>query len=216
MPSGVYKRNPMSKLTKQKIGLANLGKPNGKKGKKLSTETRLKISSSKKGTVIPRYVIEKARLTNLGRKQSIEEITRRVTKNTGKKRSQYTKDKMSLAHKDKKKPWVTGHPGLKGSASPNWKGGVVSQNKLIRSGANFKIWRELVYQRDNWTCQKCLKIGSDLNPHHIMNFSNNIKIRFDVNNGITFCRTCHYQFHKNYGFNNNNYSQVMNFLSIKI
>lgn len=90
--------------------------------------------------------------------------------------------------------------------------GRTNKNKRIRGLGEYKLWRELVYERDDYTCQKCLERGIELNPHHIFNFSNKEELRFDVDNGITLCRKCHYEFHKMYGFNNNNSEQIYNFL----
>lgn len=51
---------------------------------------------------------------------------------------------------------------------------------------------------DNYTCQKCFKKGCEINAHHIKNFSNNEELRLNIDNGITFCRECHYKFHSEY------------------
>jgi len=92
------------------------------------------------------------------------------------------------------------------------------ESKKIRASIEFAEWRELVFERDNWTCQKCLvRSGGcktiNLNPHHIENFSEVEEKRFNIDNGITFCRNCHYNFHSNYGFRNNTREQVVAFLA---
>ena len=61
--------------------------------------------------------------------------------------------------------------GQKGSKGSNWKGGISLENKVIRKGIEFRLWRESVFARDNWTCQKCTVKGGRLHPHHILNFS---------------------------------------------
>lgn len=75
----------------------------------------------------------------------------------------------------------------KGEKSVNWKGGKSKELKRLRMSADFKIWRESVYKRDNWTCQECGQRGGKLHPHHIMPFAEYEDLRFDVNNGITLC-----------------------------
>lgn len=92
--------------------------------------------------------------------------------------------------------------------------GISTECEKIRKNKDYKIWREMVFERDNWTCQKCLERGFELNAHHIENFSNNEELRFNIDNGITLCRECHYKFHKVYGFNNNNIFQLKEFLSV--
>jgi len=97
--------------------------------------------------------------------------------------------------------------------------GKTDINYRIRRSVEFKNWRELVFERDNWTCQKCLtRSGNgktiDLNPHHILNFSEVEEKRFNIDNGITFCRDCHYDFHSEYGFRNNTREQLEEFLAV--
>ena len=87
-------------------------------------------------------------------------------------------------------------------------------NHRARRGKEAKMWRELIFERDNWTCQKCFKMGKNLNAHHIENFATNLNDRFNIDNGITLCRKCHYKFHSKYGFRNNNNNQITKFLAV--
>lgn len=52
-------------------------------------------------------------------------------------------------------------------------------------------WRKKVLQRDHWTCQDCQKVGGELHCHHIKRWVDDIRARYDVNNGITLCVECH-------------------------
>ena len=99
-----------------------------------------------------------------------------------------------------------------GRNSPNWKGGVSPKNKIIRRSIYYVNWRNKVFKRDNYTCQKCGKKGVYLHPHHIKNFANYSDLRFDVNNGITLCKKCHRKFHSIYGTKNNSNKQLKEFL----
>ena len=61
----------------------------------------------------------------------------------------------------------------------------------------FKVWldalaRVVVKERDDWTCQKCLKNvdGRDCHAHHIKTRKYN-NLRWDMNNLITLCSGCH-------------------------
>ena len=84
----------------------------------------------------------------------------------------------------------------KGSKSHLWKGGITPKNESIRRTIEFRLWRESVFARDNWTCQKCkIKSGDGklvyLQAHHIKSFSDYPELRFAIDNGLTLCRDCH-------------------------
>ena len=83
--------------------------------------------------------------------------------------------------------------------SSQWKGGVTSYNKRMRNSSFFRYWREAVFERDNFVCQKCGRKGGNLHPHHILSFSKYIRKRFELSNGITLCENCHKKFHSIYG-----------------
>lgn len=92
-----------------------------------------------------------------------------------------------------------------GSKHPRWKGGVSGVNILVRAMPEYKIWRKTIFERDDYTCQKCQKRGVYLHADHIKPFAvllkeNNIKnvidariceILWNLNNGRTLCKSCH-------------------------
>ena len=103
---------------------------------------------------------------------------------------------------------------ITGSKNGNWNEGVSPENMKIRRSVEYRLWRESVYARDAWTCQKCKdNSGGNLNPHHILNFSEWIELRFVIDNGITLCTKCHNKFHKKYGVKKNTRSQLEEFLT---
>lgn len=63
-----------------------------------------------------------------------------------------------------------------------------------------KLWREAVYERDNYTCMKCGEKGGYLNAHHIVGFTQDESLKYDVSNGATLCQPCHTMFHRKYGY----------------
>jgi len=87
----------------------------------------------------------------------------------------------------------------KGEKAPRWKGGISKEYIRIRMGIEWRLWRESVFARDSWTCQKCNQIGGDIHPHHIKSFAKYPELRFAIDNGITFCKKCHRKFHQIYG-----------------
>jgi len=96
----------------------------------------------------------------------------------------------------------------------NWQGGITPQNTKIRNSIETSLWREAVFTRDNWVCQKCKIKGGKLHPHHICNFADYPELRLAINNGVTLCRKCHLKFHKKYGKKQNTKKQLKEFLNI--
>lgn len=78
----------------------------------------------------------------------------------------------------------------------NWKGGINSENRRERNSTKHKDWSLSVLAKDRWTCQKCGYRGRELVAHHIKKWSENKSLRFDINNGMTLCRSCHCEIHK--------------------
>ena len=85
---------------------------------------------------------------------------------------------------------------MKGENNHSWQGGITPYTKKIRNSIEFRLWREAVFARDNWTCQKCEeRCGNGkaiyLEAHHIKGFTNYPELRFAIDNGLTLCRECH-------------------------
>lgn len=93
----------------------------------------------------------------------------------------------------------------------NWKGGITGERYRTMQSKKYKDWRSEVFKRDDYTCKKCGQVGYEIRAHHIHNYSDYPKLRFDVDNGITFCEVCHRDFHGIYG-NKTNERQLNEFL----
>ena len=65
-----------------------------------------------------------------------------------------------------------------------------------RNSPEYREWRDAVFKRDMYACQRCGKIGVRLNAHHIKPWAKYEELRFDVNNGLTLCEGCHKYIHK--------------------
>ena len=72
---------------------------------------------------------------------------------------------------------------------------VVSRSIRDRGGEEYRVWRLSVFRRDDFTCQKCGKRG-DWEAHHIVQWVVSKELRYDVDNGITLCKSCHKKEHK--------------------
>lgn len=107
--------------------------------------------------------------------------------------------------------------GRKGEKSYNWKGGITPLYELIRRLPEAYNWRNQVFIRDHYTCQKCFKIGISLEAHHkksfglilqeflqcysqfspledketLLRLAMTYEPFWDISNGVTLCKSCH-------------------------
>lgn len=208
-------RKKLSEEHRKKIGLAN--------SKRIVTEeTRKKMSLAGKGKIISEETRKKIGLANnkkikriclncrdiffakasevkkgFGKfhsKKCYSEAMKTTIK--GRKHTEETKRKMSEAKK--------------GEDGSNWRGGITPITKTIRQSFEYKRWRQGVFVRDNFTCQKCKECGGKLRAHHKKAFSILIQEAknymslfnlytacmyyaplWDINNGVTLCEDCH-------------------------
>jgi hypothetical protein len=195
MPPKGYK---LSEEAKRKISIANKGNKNCL-GRKASDETRKKLSESHKTP----------RPWRLGIKHS-EETKRKIS--LSKKGTKLTKE-------HKIKVGLTSLGRNKGEKSGNWKGGVTTIGRIIRTSVEYKKWKESIYVKDDFTCQVCKKRGGhNLEIHHIIpmyqlineakEYLPLLKDRdacmiytpmWDINNGQVLCKVCHKNKHRKGG-----------------
>lgn len=129
----------------------------------------------------------------------------------GTHRSEKTKEKIGRFWKGKK--WSQKKIAkVTGENHWNWKGGISKESDKIRQSIEGRLWRETVFARDNWTCQKTGIKGGILVAHHIQNFAQYPELRFAIDNGITLSKRAHKEFHKKYGIKNNTKEQLEEFL----
>ena len=90
---------------------------------------------------------------------------------------------------------------LRQTGDLEFEGFKTKENTLIRKSVEYKLWRDLVFQRDSFTCQnkQCVFCDNDkgvaLNAHHIKQLSTHKNLAFEVSNGITFCQEYHMALH---------------------
>lgn len=102
--------------------------------------------------------------------------------NMGRKHTRETIEKMSKAQM--------------GEKNHTWKGGKPHS----RFNLKYTDWRTAVFEKNNYGCKFCGDRSSkdgriELNAHHIKYYNDYPELRFDVNNGITLCKSCHNSLH---------------------
>ena len=110
--------------------------------------------------------------------------------------------------------WAADMNSMKrGDKNPNWNPDITDEErKKTRHYQEYYAWRKAVFERDNYTCQKCEKIGGKLNAHHIQAYDANKDLRTTLENGVTLCKKCHKNFHHIYGYGNNTREQFDEFM----
>lgn len=88
----------------------------------------------------------------------------------------------------------------RGSNNSQWLGGISTERNKARNTPEQIQWRKDVQERDNYICQECNLIGCKLHSHHVKSFAKYPELRTVLENGITWCEECHYDWHKKNGF----------------
>lgn len=164
-----------------------------KKGYKPSLEFRIKLRKAQIGRIFPEDV--RRRISESNKKTFKKKYPNgRPVWNKGKKTGQISWNKgkklppLSL---EWRKKCSDAHKARR-EKSHLWKGGVTPTHHKIRNSFEYKIWRELVFKRDRYTCIFCKDDrGGNLEADHIKRFSEYPELRFDVQNGRTLCHDCH-------------------------
>lgn len=136
------------------------------RGRKVSAETRAKMSAANKGQKPTASCIQASREA---RKNGLN-----LSDDQRRKKSASLRASWDIRQPERKTPSIM----------------------RVRLSIDMKMWREKVFKRDNYTCQKCETRGGDMNAHHIKPFCTNPELRFDVDNGLTVCEPCHREIHR--------------------
>lgn len=101
---------------------------------------------------------------------------------------------MTLLWAKNNTPEVNAKKAHCGENHPKW---IVDRNKVkSRARPEMNSWRNFVFKCDKFTCKQCNVIGGKLHAHHKAPYSLFPKLRWETNNGITFCENCHKKLHK--------------------
>ena len=176
------------------------------RGKKRTPEQKKRMSDARLRLKIKMSPEEIANRTEVRRKngwnKNPEETSRRMSENTA---------RANLGRKFSKE--TNAKKGSQKENNPAWKGGVTTENDLIRKSTEYILWRRSCLERDNFTCQKTGQRGGKLVVHHINNFAEKKELRLAIDNGITLSVESHREFHRRYGIKNNTREQLIEFLN---
>ena len=228
MPKGIYQHKPQQGFQKGHKSLFGFQKDHepyytgeAKIGHTVSEETRKKIAKKHIGMKASNETIKKLIESHRGQKSWSKNLTKETDDRVLSMSLKLKNKKLSQNHIENLKKSHRTNSYLEkmgGVNNPNYKGGITTENHRIRESIEYKLWRNSNFARDGYICQKCLIKGGKLVTHHIRNFSEIPELRTSIENGITFCRSCHFIFHKKYGRKNNTQEQLNEFLlpSLKI
>jgi len=86
--------------------------------------------------------------------------------------------------------------GKRGNLSPHWKEIKKKRGRPDRSYIIYKEWKLSVFEKDNFTCQRCGdRKGGNLNAHHVYSWKSFPSLRYECWNGVTLCQKCHRYVH---------------------
>lgn len=170
------------------------GQASWNKGKKMSEETKQKVSNAKKGStpwnkgktgIYSDEQIQKLRKSSIDRKVIPPSFL-------GKHHSEETKKRMSISGKGK---IISEETKKKQSGENNHR--WIKDRTLVKGIENRKCseysnWRKQVKDRDNWKCRLCSnECSGRLEVHHIYSFTHYPELRYLLTNGITLCKYHH-------------------------
>jgi hypothetical protein len=169
-----------------------------------SPEHRKHLSESRQGMKFSDEHRKNLSLAHMGHAPIISKEVYKIiaAKNTGKKRTEENKAKLRITRaRQIMAPRTPEYrrkmsEARKGDKWYTWKGGITKINLAARNGVEYKLWREAVFARDNWTCihcgiRSCKGVQAILHADHIKPFAYYPELRFDINNGRTLCKPCH-------------------------
>lgn len=163
--------------SREKMSITKKGSIPWNKGKKMSNEFKNKVRMAK---------IKNPTRYWLNKKRSKETCLAISKSQKGVRESKETRKKMREAQLKR----------VRDGKHNNYKGGITPKMEKIRKSLKYRLWREAVFERDEWMCLWCFSRSGNgkavrLEADHIKPFALYPKLRFDLSNGRTLCAPCH-------------------------
>lgn len=140
------------------------------------------------------YAKNRKRMAALGRSQigrSLPEAHRRNISVSMKGKRNCLGRTLSLEHRQKLSDHWREHP----TEHPNYIDGRSQQRaharQLDMGRLEYRLWRQAVFARDDWTCVFCGERGGKLHADHIKPYAVYSALRYELSNGRTLCAPCH-------------------------
>jgi 5-methylcytosine-specific restriction endonuclease McrA len=151
---------------------------------KHNEETKAKLREAwKKRRLVFVPPMKGKKMSEGSRRLMSEAAKNRPSNRTGKKHTAETKSLIS----EKVKAVVA-----RGPDHHAYSHGKAQRSLCDRRTVEYKRWRDAVFARDRYTCQKCGDDkGGNLRAHHLKPFADFIELRLEVSNGVTLCHDCH-------------------------
>jgi hypothetical protein len=195
---------------------------------KHTEEWKKQHSEQLKGRKMSATAVERSRLARTGIKRTPEQCMaqslRQKGKFTGYKNPNYGN---RWTEEQRKRASDMFRGKNLGKDNPNYKGGNTKLIICLRTNIKMQEWRMLVFQKNNFICQRCFFAKSGhLVSHHLVNLCTLIKQYhihsideaivnkelWRTDNGVTLCHNCHMEFHNQYGRFHNTPNQMQAFL----
>lgn len=156
----------------------------------ISNETREKIRRAVTGKKHSPETLARFSEMRRGRKQRPETIERRRKSLIGKRRTPEQIARLAQIHRNRSEQTRRNIAAAKmGERNPMWKGGVTPD----RCTSQHIKWSRAIKKRDNYTCQMCgLQSKRGMEAHHVYSFTKYPSKRYDLDNGVTLCKPCHW------------------------
>ena len=83
-----------------------------------------------------------------------------------------------------------------------------------KSRKEYRDWRSSVYSAYHFSCDVCgCKSSKDnkIVAHHLESYDINENLRYNTENGVALCESCHRDFHNKYGYGHNTRKQYIEY-----
>lgn len=103
--------------------------------------------------------------------------------------------------------------GVKGKHHPQWNPNATKEQRIKeRKTDKDREWKINVILRDGRTCASCGDKHSKIVVHHLNSYHWDVENRYNIDNGIVLCESCHKDFHSKYGYKNNTKKQFNEYM----